>query len=106
LLDSSRHSRGEQFFLGTEVMDKAVNADFECRSHRPQRRLRQPVLRQVLDDAIEQFLTTLEIGCSRHGRTLTAGRLQRLKSEIGETRWLVTVHAEKNLKKVLVRGCL
>jgi hypothetical protein len=33
--------------------------------------LRQAVFGEVIDDAVEQFLPTLEIGCPRHGRNTT-----------------------------------
>jgi hypothetical protein len=51
------------------VVHQSIDADVERCRHRAQRGLSQAVLRQILDDAIEQFLTTLEIGGAGHGRS-------------------------------------
>ena len=67
LLDGAAQCRGEQFLLRTEVVHETVDADTQRRGHRAQRGLGQAVLRQVDDDAVEEFLAALEIGGACHG---------------------------------------
>ena len=73
LLGGTRERCRQQFILGSEMVNEAIDADAQRCCHWPQRHLGKPVVRQIVDHLIQQFETLLWIRGSGHTGTLLCG---------------------------------